>query len=94
MQGVVKDVSSGSDMFATGYGPSTGQVYYTLADDIALRYLHKNARPEHDFETFSKHAIESITDFLIRFQKAAETLIAEVLEKMGWWVQPRSASTR
>lgn len=77
-------------VFATGSGDARSQVYYPLADEAILRFLHRKQKHEQDFESFVAQMIEKITDLMFRFGTEAEGLIAQVLGQMGWVVQERA----
>jgi hypothetical protein len=77
--------------FATGFGKSSGELYYGLADEAVMNYLLQSKPNDTDIELNNrlKTMMTDITQLMGEFTNAAEQLIAEVLISMGWTAKIR-----
>ena len=77
--------------FATGFGKSSGELYYGLADEVAMNYLLQPKPNDTDTELDNRlrSMMKEITQLMGQFTDAAERLIAEVLVSMGWTAEIR-----
>lgn len=88
----LQEVSLPSYVFASGYGETRRQVYYSLADAAVFLYLYSAQERKEDFDSFTEKTIVAITDLMFKFCDASEQLISEVLNQMGWMVEERANS--
>jgi len=89
MHEVLKDPNLPTHVFANGWGRARRQVHYPLADEPVLLYLFRLEKREQDFATFQRETIQRIANLVVRFGDAAEQLIAEALQEMGWTILER-----
>jgi hypothetical protein len=77
-------------IFAAASGDRNGDVYYGLADEIAINYMIGNQESEEKERSIARIIMTEVTEVAISFIDAAEKLFAEVLRDMGWEVNDRS----
>ncbi len=72
--------------FATGIGPTSGEVYFNLADEVVINFLLPPEYGETDDALGKRHEakIQEVTEVMVQFTTAAENLISEILPSMGW----------
>jgi hypothetical protein len=75
--------------FASGYGDATGEMYFGLADEIAIYYLLKPEENETDDSLRKRHAkiVKETTEVIGKFTQSAEFLMADVIKGMGFIVK-------
>jgi len=79
--------------FASSSGRRSGDVYYNLADEVAINFiLGEPGSKEEELRIFSE-SLESISIALTEYVNAADLLIAHVLKEMGWIGRERKNST-
>ena len=72
--------------FATAIGDTAGELYFDLADRIALDYLVEPEEGESGTDIFERHKPRMLEsrDLMIQFADAAQKVIAAALLEMGW----------
>ena len=73
-----------SYLFAIGYGQTSGEAYYKLADDIAINFIVGNPDSKEKAEQEFRAAIKSIGHVLSEYVESANQLIAEFLKETNW----------
>jgi len=78
-----------SYLFVTASGHKTGDLYYNLADEVAINFiLGERTSKEEENQRFAE-ILKDTSDVLTRFVSAADALIVDVLGEMGWLVRER-----
>jgi hypothetical protein len=75
--------------FASGYGKYTGEMYFGLADEIAINFLLRPKENESDEslkERFSE-ILKDTANIMGNFSQSADLLIADVLKNMGFGIK-------
>lgn len=72
--------------FASCLGNAPGEMYFNLADEVAMNYLLQNQPKESDDDPENRlpKLIKDVTDLMVNFALAADRLMAEALPSMGW----------
>lgn len=82
----LKEMGVSSYKFTVAKGRTLKEVYYALADEVALNYLVSVANEksgtgsEYSFENLVKET----TDLMVRFLSEGEQFIDRILLSMGW----------
>ena len=81
--------------FATGIGETSGGMYYALADEAVMHYLLQQAedKPDDSLKARYEQFLQDTIQLIGRFTDAAERLMAEVLNDMGFTVMQRPLET-
>ncbi len=81
---VLKNLDLELYAFASSAGSKSGEVYYNLADEVAINFiLGEPGSKEEELRIF-KEALQSISGVLTEYVNSADLLIAHVLKEMGW----------
>jgi hypothetical protein len=83
MPEALHDIDWQTHKFACGLGPEAGNVYYELADAAALHFVVRRGDDTRDYERFARDVLLPTTEAAIKFAKAADHLIAEVVRSLG-----------
>jgi hypothetical protein len=77
--------------FASGSGKYTGELYFGLADEIAINFLLKPRENESDESLKERYAeiLKKSSIIIDRFLRAADLLMADVLINMGFVLRPK-----
>lgn len=70
--------------FVSGYGTSTKEIYFDLADNSFISFLLSEQYPDSDPKKVWQEFVVVITDLMGKFSKSAQTLIEDVLFETGW----------
>ena len=72
--------------FASGTGEATGEMVFVLADEVCINYLLQPAPNDTDdvLRDRYKQILDDTTQVMVKFHKAAEKLIGDVLNDMGF----------
>jgi hypothetical protein len=82
----IKTVELQTINFASGYGNTSGETYFNLADEIAINYLLQPKENESN-DSLKKRYIKILQEALTimdKFSFFAEELMADVLKDMGF----------
>jgi hypothetical protein len=81
--------------FATGIGRTSGGMYFALADEAVMHWLLQSAEDEPDESLKERYEkfLQDTMQLAGRFADAAENLMAEVLNDMGFTVMQRPLET-
>ncbi len=74
-----------SYLFVTASGNKAGDIYYNLADEVAINFVLGEPTSEEEERRRLAEILSDTADVLKRFVEAANTLIADVLKEMGWY---------
>lgn len=75
--------------FATGVGRRNGDVYYDLADEVAVNFILGEPESPDEERKILAAMITDVTEVSLAFADAAEHLIVDVLSEMGWRAEER-----
>jgi len=70
--------------FVRGYQHRRGDIYFSLCDDVVVRYLVGPVQEESEFLAKLKQLMHKALQFSYRFGSAAEELITDGLKELGW----------
>ncbi len=75
--------------FASGVGKATGEMYFGLADELAMNYLLQPKENESNESLMQRYAkiVKDTTSIMGQFTKSTEILMADVLKDMGFVVK-------
>ena len=87
----LEDFEISNYRFVTGFGKSSGELYYGLADEVVMNYLlqPQDSDTDDELNTKLRSMMKDITALMGQFTEAAERLITEVLISMGWTAKIR-----
>jgi hypothetical protein len=76
-------------IFASGYGTSTGEMYFSLVDEIAINYLLQPAENESNDSLNERfgNILKDPTNIIGEFAKSADLLMSDVLKDLGFIVK-------
>jgi hypothetical protein len=81
---VLKNLDLERYAFATADGAKSGEVYYNLADDIAINFIIGEPGSREEEERILREAFQSISIVITGYVNSADTLIGDVLKDMNW----------
>ncbi len=70
--------------FIRGFGTTSGQVHYQLADMLAMRAFTGATGTREEFLIRATELMQRTTELAIKYLGAADRLIGEALLEMGW----------
>lgn len=74
-------------LFATASGSELGDLYFNLADEVAINYLIDGVNSKENEEQVMSNYFEMLASISTEFIHSADKLIGEVLSEMGWKVR-------
>jgi hypothetical protein len=77
--------------FASCLGNAHGEMYFTLADEAIMNYIMQPEPTESDddFRNRLQKLIKDVTELMVNFALAVDSLMAEALPNMGWTAKTR-----
>ena len=73
--------------FASGYGKASGEMYFGMADEVAIHYLLNGEKTDEELIIYYRQIVQNTSTLLKKYIDAAQELMGEVLLKMGWAVK-------
>jgi|SRR5689334_18043449 len=73
-----------SYVFVSGYGPQRGEMYYTLADEIAINFMIGEPGSKQEEDRILRELLTTTAEVVTKFVRTSDVLIADVLAEMKW----------
>jgi hypothetical protein len=90
---VLKNLELEQYAFATADGAKSGEVYYNLADEVAINFIIGEPGSHEEEVRIFREALQSVSIVITEYVKSADILIADVLKDMNWRGRERKQSS-
>ena len=81
---IINDIDHETYIFANGSKSSAKDLYFSLADEIAINYVLSDFPDKENHEEIFIQIITDVTNTALDFKRSSEKLIAKVLADMKW----------
>jgi hypothetical protein len=80
----IPDIELPEYRFVSGFGDRAGDTFYELADDIVVHSIVKHWKRSGDHVSKLNAFVTVLAEIMVLFVDAADTLIIEALDDLGW----------